>query len=245
MRSASRLEPGQTIAIVGPTGAGKTTIINLIPRFYDVTGGVGDHRRLGRARGDDRKPAPPDRHRAAGYFPLQHHGHGEHSLRPAGGDATRRCWPPRAWHMPTVSSSACRRSTRRCWANAAAAFRQGQRQLIAIARAALADPRILILDEATSSVDTRTERLIQKAFDTLLRGRTSFVIAHRLSTVRNADVVLVLDHGDIVERGKFDELLARKGFFYSLYMCAVPARGGPAASPAGGDGHLRGEKLPA
>jgi ATP-binding cassette subfamily B multidrug efflux pump len=84
--------------------------------------------------------------------------------------------------------------------------------------AALADPRILILEEASSSVDTRTERLIQKAFDTLLRGRTSFVIAHRLSTVRNADEVLVLDRGQIVERGKFDELLARKGYFCTLYM---------------------------
>jgi ATP-binding cassette subfamily B protein len=95
---------------------------------------------------------------------------------------------------------------------------QGQRQLIAIARAALADPRILILDEATSSVDTRTERLIQQALEQLLSGRTSFVIAHRLSTIRNADQVLVLDNGRIVERGKHDELLGRKGFYYNLYM---------------------------
>jgi ATP-binding cassette subfamily B protein len=95
---------------------------------------------------------------------------------------------------------------------------QGQRQLLAIARAALSDPRILILDEATSSVDTRTERLIQKALENLLEGRTSFVIAHRLSTIRNADQVLVLDQGKIVERGKHDELLAKKGFYYHLYM---------------------------
>jgi ATP-binding cassette, subfamily B, multidrug efflux pump len=95
---------------------------------------------------------------------------------------------------------------------------QGQRQLLSIARAALADPRILILDEATSSVDTRTERLIQRAFEKLLQGRTSFVIAHRLSTIRNADVILVLKAGEIIERGKFDELLAQKGFFYDLYM---------------------------
>jgi len=95
---------------------------------------------------------------------------------------------------------------------------QGQRQLISIARAALADPRILILDEATSSVDTRTERLIQKAFDQLLEGRTSFVIAHRLSTIRNADLVLVLNKGEIIERGKHDELLEQKGFYYNLYM---------------------------
>jgi ATP-binding cassette subfamily B protein len=95
---------------------------------------------------------------------------------------------------------------------------QGQRQLIAIARAALANPRILILDEATSSVDTRTERLIQRAFDELLTGRTSFVIAHRLSTIRNADQVLVLNQGEIVERGTHTELLAHKGFYYNLYM---------------------------
>ncbi len=95
---------------------------------------------------------------------------------------------------------------------------QGQRQLLSIARAALADPRVLILDEATSSVDTRTERLIQKAFDALLKSRTSFVIAHRLSTIRNADMILVLKDGQIIERGKHDELLANKGFYYDLYM---------------------------
>jgi ATP-binding cassette subfamily B protein len=95
---------------------------------------------------------------------------------------------------------------------------QGQRQLLAIARAALANPRILILDEATSSVDTRTERLIQKAFDELLQGRTSFVIAHRLSTIRNADQVLVLNQGEIIERGTHTELLAQRGFYYDLYM---------------------------
>ena len=95
---------------------------------------------------------------------------------------------------------------------------QGQRQLLSIARAALSDPKILILDEATSSVDTRTERLIQRAFDELLKGRTAFVIAHRLSTIVNADVILVLDKGQIVERGVHDELLAKKGFYYELYM---------------------------
>jgi ATP-binding cassette subfamily B protein len=95
---------------------------------------------------------------------------------------------------------------------------QGQRQLLSIARAALADPRILILDEATSSVDTRTERLIQRAFDELLKGRTAFVIAHRLSTIRNADMILVLKDGEIIERGRHDELLAKRGFYYDLYM---------------------------
>jgi ATP-binding cassette subfamily B protein len=95
---------------------------------------------------------------------------------------------------------------------------QGQRQLLSIARAALSDPKILILDEATSSVDTRTERLIQKAFDELLKGRTAFVIAHRLSTIVNADIILVLDKGQIVERGVHAELLVKQGFYYDLYM---------------------------
>ena len=99
-----------------------------------------------------------------------------------------------------------------------AGLSQGQRQLLAIARAALTDPRILILDEATSSVDTRTERLIQKALQSLLEGRTSFVIAHRLSTIRNADLLLVLDDGHIIERGTHNELLEEKGFYYDLYM---------------------------
>ena len=99
-----------------------------------------------------------------------------------------------------------------------AGLSQGQRQLLSIARAALTNPRILILDEATSSVDTRTERQIQQALDELLKGRTSFVIAHRLSTIRNADQVLVVEDGQIVERGRHEELLAKKGAYYNLYM---------------------------
>ncbi|MEP0762806.1 MAG: ATP-binding cassette domain-containing protein, partial [Chloroflexota bacterium] len=99
-----------------------------------------------------------------------------------------------------------------------AGLSQGQRQLLAIARAALANPRLLILDEATSSVDTRTERLIQKALEELLKGRTSFVVAHRLSTIRNADQVFVIDDGRIIERGTHESLLEARGFYYSLYM---------------------------
>src|SRR5207248_385376 len=115
-----------------------------------------------------------------------------------------------------------------------AGLSQGQRQLLAIARAALADPRILILDEATSSVDTRTERLIQAALEQLLHGRTSFVIAHRLSTIRNADQVLVLKDGQIIERGKHDELLAARGFYYNLYMSQFGERSTSPEPPSNG-----------
>jgi ATP-binding cassette subfamily B protein len=128
---------------------------------------------------------------------------------------------------------------------------QGQRQLISIARAAVANPAILILDEATSSVDTRTERLIQKALNELLKGRTSFVIAHRLSTIRSADEVLVLDQGQIVERGRHDELLAQRGFYYQLYMsqfrrqAEIDALIAPASPPPGGNGHKQMAAVPA
>jgi ATP-binding cassette subfamily B protein len=120
---------------------------------------------------------------------------------------------------------------------------QGQRQLLAIARAALTDPRILILDEATSSVDTRTERLIQKALESLLKGRTSFVIAHRLSTIRNADLVLVVDKGQIVECGKHEELLARKGFYYHLYMSQFRREVPSPEAVISGNGHKTGENI--
>jgi len=112
---------------------------------------------------------------------------------------------------------------------------QGQRQLLSIARAALADPRILILDEATSSVDTRTERMIQAALEKLLHGRTSFVVAHRLSTIKNADQILVLNEGQIIERGKFQELLDMHGFFYELYMSQFRRQ-----EPVAGNGKVSG-----
>ena len=231
--------PGQTIAIVGPTGAGKTTIINLIPRFYDVTGGSVTIDGL-----DVREVTTESLRRQIGLV-LQ-----DTFLFSTSVMENIRFGRPGARDDEVLAAARLAHADsfidrlpekyQTVLGERGSGLSQGQRQLIAIARAALADPRILILDEATSSVDTRTERLIQKAFDTLLRGRTSFVIAHRLSTVRNADVVLVLDHGDIVERGSFDELLARKGFFYSLYMSQfrreVPAEG----TPAGDDGHVRG-----
>jgi ATP-binding cassette subfamily B protein len=114
-------------------------------------------------------------------------------------------------------------------------YSQGQRQLVALARAVLADPRILILDEATASVDTRTEALIQAALARVLQGRTSFVIAHRLSTIRNADCVLVVDHGRIVERGTHRELLAAKGAYYELYMMQYKSQEGRGGNPALGE----------
>jgi ATP-binding cassette subfamily B protein len=119
---------------------------------------------------------------------------------------------------------------------------QGQRQLISIARAALANPRILILDEATSSVDTRTEKLIQAALEQLLHGRTSFVVAHRISTIKNADQILVINDGEIIERGKFNELLDQKGFFYDLYMSQFRRQEqvAEAASKPSGNGHVSG-----
>ncbi len=236
--------PGQTIAIVGPTGAGKTTIINLIPRFYDVTGGAVTIDGL-----DVREVNMESLRRQIGIV-LQDTFLFSTTVmenirfgRPAASDEEVLA-AARLAHADTFIERLPEKY-QTVLGERGSGLSQGQRQLIAIARAALADPRILILDEATSSVDTRTERLIQKAFDTLLRGRTSFVIAHRLSTVRNADEVLVLDHGEIVERGNFDELLARKGFFYTLYMSQFRREEAPAAPPVGGDGHLHGEKLPA
>jgi ATP-binding cassette subfamily B protein len=210
-------EPGQTVAIVGPTGAGKTTLINLIPRFYDVTGGAV------LIDGIDVR-----------YMQME-------SLRKQIGIVLQDTFLFSASLMENIRYGKLEASDEEVIAAAKLAhadafierleqgyqtvlgergsgLSQGQRQLIAIARAALSDPRILILDEATSSVDTRTERLIQKALEELLKGRTSFVIAHRLSTIRNADVVLVLDQGQIVERSRHTELLARRGFYYDLYM---------------------------
>ncbi len=210
-------EPGQMVAIVGPTGAGKTTIINLIPRFYDVTGGQiridgVDITRVTRA-----------------------------SLRKQIGIVLQdtylfsdtvmnniRFGKPDATDEEVIAAARLSRADEfiqrlpkgydTVLGEHGAGLSQGQRQLISIARAALTNPRILILDEATSSVDTRTERQIQQALETLLKGRTSFVIAHRLSTIRNADQVLVVDDGQIVERGTHDELLAKKGEYYNLYM---------------------------
>ena len=208
--------PGQRIAIVGPTGCGKTTLINLIMRFYDVTGGCvtvdgADIRELTRA-----------------------------SLRGSIGMVLQDTWVRRA----TVRENICLGrpdATREEMVAAAKAahvhgfvsrlpegydtmlteggeeLSQGQRQLISIARVMLTHPQILILDEATSSIDTRTERKVQEAFERLMAGRTSFIVAHRLSTIRSADLILVMKAGDVIEMGTHDELMTRGGFYASLY----------------------------
>jgi ATP-binding cassette subfamily B protein len=212
-----KTEPGQTIAIVGPTGAGKTTLVNLIPRFYDVTGGALLIDDL-----DIRYVTKESLREQIGIV-LQ-----DTFLFSTSVMENIRFGKPDASDDEVIAAAKLAHADTfierlpdgydTVLGERGSGLSQGQRQLISIARAALSDPQILILDEATSSVDTRTERLIQKALESLLQGRTSFVIAHRLSTIRNADLLLVLDEGHIVERGNHDDLLAQKGFYFDLYM---------------------------
>jgi ATP-binding cassette subfamily B protein len=202
---------------VGPTGAGKTTIINLIPRFYDVCDGVV------RVDGFDVRDVKLKSLRRQIGIVLQDtflfSTTVMENIRFGRPDATDEevIAAAKLAHVDTFIER-LPEGYQTELGERGSGLSQGQRQLLAIARAALADPNILILDEATSSVDTRTERLIQQALEKLLQGRTSFVIAHRLSTVRNADMVLVINEGQIVERGTHDELLAMKGFYHDLYM---------------------------
>jgi len=210
-------EPGQTIAIVGPTGAGKTTIINLIPRFWDPTEGEV------RIDGINVSDVTTESLRSQIGIVLQDTFLFSASVmdnirfgRPDADDEEVIAAAKLAYADTFIERLPEKYNT--VLGERGSGLSQGQRQLLSIARAALSDPKILILDEATSSVDTRTERLIQKAFDELLKGRTAFVIAHRLSTIVNADVILVLDQGRIIERGVHSELLAKKGFYYDLYM---------------------------
>jgi ATP-binding cassette subfamily B protein len=210
------IEPGQKIALVGPTGAGKTTMVKLLMRFYDVNSGailVDGH--------DIREFSRHDLRKLFGMV-LQDtwlfNGTIMENIRYGHPDATE--------DQAIMAAKAARvdhfvRTLPEGYGlvlnEEATNISQGQMQLLTIARAILANPKMLILDEATSSVDTRTEVLIQEAMDELMKGRTSFIIAHRLSTIRNADLILVMDHGDIVEQGRHEELLARNGFYAELY----------------------------
>lgn len=209
-------KPGQKIAFVGSTGAGKTTITNLINRFYDVQGGAVVY------DGTDVKDIKKDALRYSLGIVLQDThlftGTVAENIRFGKLDATQE-EIERAAKIANADSFIRRlpNGYDTMLTSDGANLSQGQRQLLAIARAAVADPPVLILDEATSSVDTRTEALIEKGMDQLMEGRTVFVIAHRLSTVRNANAIMVLEQGNIVERGDHDALLAQKGKYYQLY----------------------------
>ena len=209
-------KPGQKIAFVGSTGAGKTTITNLITRFYDVQGGAVVY------DGIDVKDIEKDALRHSLGIVLQDThlftGTVAENIRFGKLDATQE-EIERAAKIANADSFIRRlpNGYDTMLTSDGANLSQGQRQLLAIARAAVADPPVLILDEATSSVDTRTEALIEKGMDQLMEGRTVFVIAHRLGTVRNANAIMVLEQGNIVERGDHDALLAQKGKYYQLY----------------------------
>ena len=210
------VKPGQKIAIVGPTGAGKTTMVKLLMRFYDVNSGQ----------------ILLDNHDVRDY--------NRRDLRKAFGMVLQDTWLYKGTIMENIRYGRLDATDEEVIEAAKAAHAdsfirtlpggynmelnedasnvsQGQKQLLTIARAILADSKVMILDEATSSVDTRTEALIQKAMDNLMEGRTSFVIAHRMSTIKNADVILVMKDGDIIEQGNHEELLAKGGFYAQLY----------------------------
>ena len=213
---SAKVEPGQKIAIVGPTGAGKTTMVKLLMRFYDVNSGSI------RLDGNDIR------------------NYNRRELRDAFGMVLQDTWLFKGTIMENIRYGRLDATDEEVIAAAKAAHAhhfiqtlpggynmelnedasnvsQGQKQLLTIARAILADNRVLILDEATSSVDTRTEHRIQKAMDNLMKGRTSFIIAHRLSTIRDADLILVMKDGDIIEQGNHEELLQKNGFYAQLY----------------------------
>ena len=212
----AKVKEGQKIAIVGPTGAGKTTMVKLLMRFYDVTEGeilVDGHNIKDFDRGELRKMfgmVLQDTWLFGGTV--------KENIKYSKEEATDTevIQAAKAAHvhhfiktLPNGYNSLINEESTNISA--------GQKQLLTIARVILADPKILILDEATSSIDTRTEIQIQSAMDNLMKGRTSFIIAHRLSTIKNADLILVMNHGDIVEQGTHEELLAKNGFYADLY----------------------------
>ena len=213
---SAKVKPGQKIAIVGPTGAGKTTMVKLLMRFYDVNSGAI------KLNGSNIKDFNRRELRDAFGMVLQDtwlfKGTIMENIRYGRLDATDEeviaaAKAARAHHFIQTLPGGYQMELNEDASNVS----QGQKQLLTIARAILADNKILILDEATSSVDTRTEIEIQKAMDNLMKGRTSFVIAHRLSTIRDADLILVMKDGDIIEQGNHNELLAANGFYANLY----------------------------
>ncbi|MGN1119246.1 MAG: ABC transporter ATP-binding protein, partial [Oscillospiraceae bacterium] len=212
-------EPGQKVAFVGATGAGKTTITNLINRFYDIADGKirYDGININKIKKDDLRRSLGVVLQDVNLFT----GTVMDNLRYGKPDATdEECIAAAKLANADAFIRMLPEGYNTVLKGDGSGLSQGQRQLISIARAAVADPPVMILDEATSSIDTRTEAIVQAGMDALMKGRTVFVIAHRLSTVKNSDVIMVLDHGRIIERGSHEKLIAEKGQYYKLYTGA-------------------------